>query len=208
MSDQLTAKPLSAWNLLREGNERLAHPGAADHQRHTAGKPIAAVFRCADAAQTSEVLFDQSLGPVLNVSTIGHVIDAGVLATMEYAVGTLEVPLIVVLGHQDCPAMRMALQAWNEAIMPEGAIRRVAEQAMSSIVRRGCAADSVESVTVAHIVDTGLALLEHSPVISRRVDSGSCGIVCVTTDSADGRLRTHAKIGALGEIRETLLECV
>jgi len=207
MSDQLTAKPLSAWNLLREGNERLTLPGVAHQDRHCAGKPVAAVFRCADAAQTSEAIFDQSLGSVLNVSTLGHVIDAGVLATMEYAAGTLEVPLIVVLGHQECPAMQMTLQAWNEAIMPEGALRAVAEQAMSSIVRRGCTGESVDSVTIARIVDAGLSLLEHSPVISRRVDAGSCGIVCVTMDM-DGRLRTHATIGALGEIRETLLECV
>jgi len=157
--------------------------------------------------QTSEAVFDQSLGSVLNVSTLGHVIDAGVLATMEYAVGTLEVPLIVVLGHQGCPAMQLALQAWNEAIMPEGALRAVAEQTMSSIVRRGCAAESLDSVTVAHIVDAGLSLLEHSPVISRRVDAGSCGIVCVTME-LDGRLRTHATIGALGDSHEALLECV
>jgi len=207
MSDQRTAEPLSTWNRLREGNERRTHTGVAHRERHSAGKPIAAVFHCADAAQTSEVLFDQSLGSVLNVSTLGHVIDAGVLATMEYAVGTLEVPLIVVLGHQQCPAMQMALQAWNEAIMPEGALRAVAEQTMSSIVRRGCTAESVDSVTVAHIVDTGLALLEHSPVISRRVDAGSCGIVCVTMD-VDGNLRTHATIGALGDSHEALLECV
>lgn len=207
MSDQLTAKPLNTWNRLREGNERLANPGGSPRQAHSTGHPIAAVFRCADAAQTSEVIFDQSLGSVLNVSTLGHVIDAGVLATMEYAVGTLEVPLIVVLGHQGCSAMQIALQAWNEAIMPEGALRAVAEQTMSSIVRRGCTAESVDSVTVAHIVDTGLALLEHSPVISRRVDAGSCGIVCVTMD-LDGRLRTHATIGALGQSHEALLECV
>lgn len=207
MSDQRTAEPLSTWNRLREGNQRLAHPGVAHRERHSAGKPIAAVFHCADAAQTSEMIFDQSSGSVLNVSTLGHVIDAGVLATMEYAAGTLEVPLIVVLGHQGCSAMQMALQAWNEAIMPEGALRAVAEQTMSSIVRRGCTAESADSVAVAHIVDTGLALLEHSPVISRRVDAGTCGIVCVTMDS-DGRLRTHATIGALGDSHETLLECV
>jgi carbonic anhydrase len=207
MSDQRTTEPLSTWNRLREGNERLTHPGVAHRERHSAGKPVAAVFHCADAAQTSDVIFDQSLGSVLNVSTLGHVIDAGVLATMEYAVGTLEVPLIVVLGHQQCSAMQMALRAWNEAIMPEGALRAVAEQTMSSIVRRGCTAESVDSVSVAHIVDTGLALLEHSPVISRRVDAGSCGIVCVTMD-VDGRLRTHATIGALGESQEALLECV
>ena len=207
MSNQRTAEPLSTWNRLREGNERLTHPGVTHQERQSAGKPIAAVFRCADAAQTSEAIFDQSLGSVLNVSTFGHVIDAGVLATMEYAVGTLEVPLIVVLGHQECSAMQMALQAWNEAVMPEGALRAVAEQTMSSIVRRGCAAESVDSVSVAHIVDTGLALLEHSPVISRRVDAGSCGIVCVTID-LDGQLRTHATIGALGQSHEALLECV
>jgi carbonic anhydrase len=145
---------------------------------------------------------------LIDISTWGHVVDSGVIATLEYAVETREVPLIVVLGHHDCHAMRTAMRAWTDAIMPEGATRTVVEHAIGSIVRRGAAADSLEAVTSAHIVETGLALLERSPVIARRVDAGKCAIVCATTNPADGSIVAHGTIGAVGEVDGALLECV
>ena len=130
------------------------------------------------------------------------------LATLEYAVDTLGVPLIVVLGHQGCHAMQTALRSWKDATLPDGATRTMIEQTFGSIVRRGCGADSVEDVTAAHITDTGLALVERSPVIARRVDARRCGIVCATTGLADGRIRTYATVGAVGDSSDPLLECV
>lgn len=200
--------PLTAWQRLRAGNEQFFVPVRSHRGRFESDGPVAAVLRCADAGVASEMVLGQSWGSLMDVSTWGHVIDAGVLATMEYAVGTLEVPLIVVLGHDDCAAVRTAMRAWNEAAMPDGAMRTVVEQAMSSIVRRGSAADSIDAVTSAHMVETGLALLERSPVIARRIDAGRCGIVCGATDSQTGRIRVYATVGSVGETEDALLECV
>lgn len=202
-STSTTSAPLIAWQRLRAGNER---PFQA--VRGPAERPLAAIFRCADTSLASEAIFGQSYESLVDVSNWGHVVDNGALASLEYAVETLEVPLIVVLGHHNCQAMRMAMRAWTDAVIPEGASRTVVEHAIGSIVRRGAAADSVEDVTAAHIVETGLALLERSPVIARRVDAGHCAIVCVTTDSVDGRIVAHATVGAVGEVDGTLLECV
>ncbi|MBJ7341470.1 carbonic anhydrase [Mycolicibacterium sp.] len=171
-------------------------------------RPVAAVFRCADAAMPSEMVFGQSWGSLMDVSTWGHVIDTGVLGTMEYAVDTLEIPLIVVLGHHGCTAMSATMRAWHDAEMPDGAARAMVEHAMSSILRRGSAADSLQAITTAHVVETGLALLDRSPAIARRVDAGKCGIVCGATDQVDGRVHVYATIGAVGEAEGALLECV
>lgn len=199
--------PLISWQHLRAGNERSFVP-ARGHRGGLAGaRPAAAVFRCADAGLASELVFGQSWGSLIDVSTWGHVIDAGVLAALEFAVDTKEVPLIVVLGHHDCQAVRTAAQAWNDATMPDGATRATVEHVFGSIVHRGAGA-SVEDLTAAHLVDTGLALLERSPAIARRVDAGQCGIVCASTDPMDGRLRVHATVGGVGESDDALLECV
>lgn len=199
--------PMSAWQRLRAGNELFFRPLRPQRQNFHKGAPVAAVFRCADAEVASEVVFGQSWGSLLDLSTWGHVVDTGVLGTLEHAVEMFEVPLIVVLGHHNCSAMRAALRAWDTAEVPDGASRLAIEQALSSIVRRGSAADSVEAVSAAHIVSVGMSLLEKSPVISRRVDAGVCGIVCATTDH-DGRIQAYATVGALGEAGDTLLECV
>lgn len=202
------SNPLIAWQRVRAGNELFFAPLRGRRGGPVFSEPIAAVFRCADAPVGSEMMLGQAWGSLIDVSTWGHVIDSGVLATMEYAVDTLEVPLIVVLGHDECPAMLAALRAWNDAVIPDGATRTAVEQALSSIVRRGSGADSVAAITAAHIVDAGVALLERSPVIARRVDAGTCGIVCVSSDVDTGRLSTHATFGPVGEASDTLLECV
>lgn len=209
MSKLVNSDPLIAWQRLRAGNER---PGASGPVRGGAtavdGRPVAAVFRCADTTLSNEAVFGQRPGALIDVSNWGHVVDNGALASLEYAVDTLEAPLIVVLGHHDCQAMRTAMRAWTDAVIPEGASRTMVQHAIGSIVRRGAAADSIGAVTAAHMVESGLALLERSPVIARRVDSGHCAIVCATTDSIDGRICVHATVGAVGEVDGALLECV
>jgi carbonic anhydrase len=200
--------PLVSWQRLRSGNERFFMPVRAHKGGVIDEQPVAAVFRCADTGVASETVFGQGWGSLIDISTWGHVVDSGVIATLEYAVESREVPLIVVLGHHDCHAMRTAMRAWTDATMPEGATRTVVEHAIGSIVRRGAAADSLEAVTTAHIVETGLALLERSPAIARRVDAGRCAIVCATTNPVDGKIIAHGTVGAVGEVDGALLECV
>ena len=200
--------PLIAWQCLRAGNEHFSMPARENRIGRIDDRPTAAVFRCADAGMASEMVFSQSWGSLMDISTWGHVIDTGVIATLEYAVETLEVPLIVVLGHHDCHAIRTAMRAWSDGALPEGASRAVVEHAIGSIVRRGTHAGSIESVTSAHIVETGLALMERSPVIARRIEAGQCGIVCAIPRPEDGLLQAYATIGVVGEVDDSLLECV
>jgi len=179
-----------------------------DRRPFPTDRPVAAVFRCADAGISSEAVFGQSAGVLLDVSTWGHTVDTSVLASIEYAVDILQVPLVVVLGHDDCPAMRAALQAWEQAQLPDGAMRTAVEHALLSVVRRGVTADSVESVSSAHIVETGLALMQRSPALARRIDRRECGIVCATFTPANGEIRVRATLGAVEENNGALVECV
>ena len=78
--------PLIAWQRLRAGNEHFFVPVRGHRAAPPEDGPQAVVFRCADAALASEIVFGQSWGTLLDVSNWGHVIDSGVLATMEYAV--------------------------------------------------------------------------------------------------------------------------
>ena len=192
--------PRVAWQELRAGNQTP--------QMKPRDRPIAAVFRCSDALITNEEVFGQSSGSLIDVSTWGHTVDASVLASIEYALETLEVPLIVALGHDDCPAMRAALRAWESAELPSGAMRPAVAHALLSVVRRGTSAESVQSVAAAHIVETGITLMQRSPAISRRVDSRKCGIICATHGSDGRAVRVHATFGAVEESSGTLVELV
>ncbi len=78
------------------------------------------VFGCGDSRVAAELLFDQGLGDMFVVRTAGHVIDNAVLGSIEYAVSILDVPLIVVLGHDSCGAVKAAITALDEGRCPAG----------------------------------------------------------------------------------------
>ncbi|PST48323.1 carbonate dehydratase [Bifidobacterium callitrichos] len=99
------------------GNRRFAE-GKAEHPWQDAQtreslidrqNPDAAVLSCSDSRVPPEIVFDQGLGDLFTVRTAGQVIDDGVLASLEYAVSELGVSLLVVLGHQGCGAVHMAM---------------------------------------------------------------------------------------------------
>jgi hypothetical protein len=56
------------------------------------------------------MLFDQGLGDLFVLRVAGNIADPGVVGSVEYAVGHLHVPLVVVLGHESCGAVQAALE--------------------------------------------------------------------------------------------------
>ncbi len=92
------------------------------------------VFGCADSRVAAEIIFDQGLGDMFVVRTAGHVIDSAVLGSIEYAVTVLNVPLIVVLGHDSCGAVKATLAALDDGEVPGGYVRDVVERVTPSIL--------------------------------------------------------------------------
>lgn len=77
--------------------------------------PVAAVFTCVDSRVTAESVFDCNFGQLVVVRTAGHVPDRAAVGSLEFSVAELHVPVIVVLGHERCGAIKAALQAVAEA---------------------------------------------------------------------------------------------
>ncbi|GFM16685.1 MULTISPECIES: carbonic anhydrase [Mycobacteriaceae] len=195
------SNPQEIWNRLRAGADGLHAPNDTDM-----GRPVAAVLRCADATMSGPGIFGRPAGSLVDLSSWGLAVDTSVLAGVDFAVETAEVPLIVVLGHDDCAAIRAAVKAWNHAELPDGAMRAAVEGVLMSLVGRGASVESHAHVAAAHAVETGLSLLKRSPALTHRVDDGTCGIVCATYDGAV--LRVHATMGDVRDASAALVECV
>jgi carbonic anhydrase len=71
--------------------------------------PLAAVLGCADSRVPVELLFDSGFGDLFVVRNAGTMSTTAAIASLEYAVGHLNVPLILVLGHEACGAVSAAL---------------------------------------------------------------------------------------------------
>jgi carbonic anhydrase len=202
------SNPTSAWQSLQAGNQHFHSTLRKQHTAANGHSPAAVVFRSADSDVPSQVVFGQSWGSIIDISNWGHVIDTGVLATLEHAVGTLKTPLIVILGHTDSSAMQTALDAWNNANFPDGATRAVVEQAVSSLARKDAGINTADDLTAAHVAHVGVSLLHKSPLVAKAVDSGRCAIVCAVLNRADGRIEVCGTIGHVSDNETPLLRVV
>ncbi len=82
--------------------------------RAQAQYPIAAVLSCADSRVSPELAFDQGPGELFVVRLAGNFVNDDGLASLEYGVHFLGVPLVVILGHSDCGALAAAIKVLQE----------------------------------------------------------------------------------------------
>ncbi|MET0757394.1 MAG: carbonic anhydrase [Mycobacterium sp.] len=202
------SNPVSAWKALKEGNERFVrgqpeHPSQSiDHRASLAEeqKPIAVVFGCADSRVAAEIIFDQGLGDMFVVRTAGHVIDSAVLGSIEYAVAVLNVPLIVVLGHDSCGAVKATLAALDGGAVPGGYVRDIVERVTPSILLgRRDGLSRVDEFETRHVNETAAQLRSRSTAVADRVDAGTLAIAGVTYQLADGQVVLRDYLGDIGE---------
>lgn len=200
--------PVTAWKALKEGNERFV-AGRPEHPsqsvEHRAGltdgqKPSVVVFGCADSRVAAELIFDQGLGDMFVVRTAGQALDAAVLGSIEFAVAVLDVPLVVVLGHDSCGAVKAALSAIDDGAIPGGFVRDVVERVMPSILmgrREGLS--RVDEFEERHVHEVVAQLMSRSSTIAERVAAGTLAIAGVTYHLADGRAVLRDHVGDIGE---------
>jgi carbonic anhydrase len=209
MTAMPNSNPVSAWKALREGNDRFVsgtpqHPsqGVADRERLVDGqKPTAVLFGCSDSRVAAEIIFDQGLGDMFVVRTAGHVIDSAVLGSIEFAIGVLGVPLIVVLGHDSCGAVKATLSAIDDGSVPGGYVRDVVERVTPSIlVGRREGLSRIDEFETKHVNETVAQLNERSTLIRDAITAGTVAVVGATYHLSDGRTELRDHIGDIGEV--------
>lgn len=77
-------------------------------------EPYACVLTCSDSRVVPEIIFDCGIGELFVVRVAGMTTGANVIESIEYAVKKLEVPLLILLGHDDCGVMKYAKEQYPE----------------------------------------------------------------------------------------------
>jgi carbonic anhydrase len=208
MSAMSETNAVAAWTALNEGNERFVagrmehpHQGADRRSSLTGGQhPIAAVLSCSDSRVAPEIVFDQGLGDIFVVRNAGHVLDAAVLGSLEYAVAVLNVPLVVVLGHESCGAVQATAASVDGGAAPSGHIREVVELLAPSVLgARHAGMTRVDEFVAHHVKETVTQLRIRSSTVALGLTSGSLAVVGATYRLADGRVTVRAGTGGVGE---------
>lgn len=113
---QTPLSPDEALLYLQKGNERFVN-GKLQEKHYSEELPILAqgqhpfaiVLTCADSRVAPEAIFDQTLGKIFVIRVAGNVADPVVLGSVEYAAEHLHTPLLFILGHESCGAVKAAV---------------------------------------------------------------------------------------------------
>ena len=209
MKPMPASNPIAAWKSLKEGNQRFVsgevlHPsqGSEDRARlESAQHPSAILFGCADSRVAAEIIFDQGLGDMFVVRTAGHVVDSAVLGSIEYGVAVLNAPLIVVLGHDHCGAVKATVDALESGDVPGGYIRDVVERVTPSVLSaRRDGYQAVDEFEARHVEETGNLLMQRSRIVAEKVEAGELAIVGLTYQLSKGHAQLREVIGDIGEM--------
>ena len=109
---------VDAKKLLEAGNARFVENKALDDDISKSKlkdlaingqKPFAVIVSCSDSRVPPQNIFDQGLGDLFEIRNAGNVIDDITLGSIEYGVEHANAPLIVVLGHENCGAIKAAV---------------------------------------------------------------------------------------------------
>ncbi len=114
---------ISCWEKsllrLKEGNKKYLNSEKSegnisiDTRQSTClngQKPYATVISCSDSRVIPECIFSAGIGELFVIRTAGNVMDDVVVGSVEYAVSSLATPLVVVMGHTYCGAIRATIQ--------------------------------------------------------------------------------------------------
>ncbi|MFQ4147783.1 carbonic anhydrase [Arthrobacter sp. LAPM80] len=200
--------PAQAWTTLMDGNRRFVEASASHPNQDAARRsslvstqePFVMIFGCSDSRLAAEIIFDLGLGDAFVVRTAGHVIDNTALGSLEYGVEYLNVPLIVVLGHDNCGAVTATKGAVSTGNMPAGFIRDLVERITPSVLTslRRDAGSTVGDMVEEHVKQTAARLVENSPIIANAVARQKTAVVGLTYRLNDGRADLVYSNGSLG----------
>jgi carbonic anhydrase len=189
-----------ALRRLTEGNARFVagtslHPDQSLERRSAVSEgqsPFAVVLSCADSRVAPEQVFDQGLGDLFVVRSIGQVVDHAVRGTLQYGVSELAAPLVVVLGHSRCGAVKLAVEAVAKKSKPVGndidTIISALKPAVEEAEELGATEKNVLNASIGINVEYIVEQLKATPVLSAAAKLRKTKIVGATYDLASGEV--------------------
>lgn len=191
--------PHTALSMLQAGHRRFLSDGGGQPDRSAARRealtlgqhPFAVVVTCADSRVAPEHVFDVGLGDLFVVRVAGNVLNDDVLASVEYAAAHTGAPLVVVLGHSQCGAVKAAAEHGDDAPLSP-ALRALVERiepAIAEAKRTTKLPEALLDAAVrANVLRTCAQARRQSPLLQRMTQAGALMIVPAIYNLASGEI--------------------
>jgi len=188
--------PADALAALKSGNERFvskpelcsidlakSRSAVAEHQA-----PWATIVGCADSRVPPELIFGgQGVGELFIARDAGNLLNIGTLGTIEYGAAVLGSPLIVILAHTACGAVKAACDVVTKNATYPGVIGRMIEPTVpAALAVRDQPGDFVDNAAKESAKRTAAQAPTVSAIVAGLVSAGKVKVVAAIYDLDTG----------------------
>jgi carbonic anhydrase len=188
--------PDDALDRLMKGNARYVEGIARRHDfRHerealSGGQnPFAGVLGCADSRIAPEYAFDTGRGDLFVCRVAGNFLNETILASFEYAVSVLGVPLILVLGHQSCGAVDAALKSVKSGETLPGHLQSLVTALAPAVeATRDRPGDGLDNAIRQNVILTVAAVKNATPILGEAAAAAKLRVAGGVYELATGKV--------------------
>lgn len=180
---QAALEKLKAGNRRFAADQRLDHP-LAEHRAETvdAQQPFAIILGCSDSRVPAELIFDQGLGHLFVIRVAGNIVTPSQIGSVEFAAAQFGTPLVVVLGHSNCGAVKATIaELKQEASSRSPNLRAIVDRvrpAVEPLLAENADDEGLLERAVRANVLTAVQQLRHgSEIIETLINEGSLSVV-------------------------------
>jgi carbonic anhydrase len=193
-----TVTPDQALAHLKSGNEKyvkvpqLCADDLAKSRTDLANSqaPWATIVSCADSRVPPEMVFGGlGLGELFIARNAGNMVDTATMGTIEYGAVVLGVPLIVILGHERCGAVRAACEVVTDKAVFPGSIGPMVEAIVpAALAVKDRPGDFVENTVRESARRTAVQVATKSEIVAGLIKAGKVKVVAARYDLDDGKV--------------------
>src|SRR6202165_1296864 len=193
---QNVGAPDASLELLTKGNKRYVegesrrHDFKREREALVGGQnPYAGILSCADSRIAPEYAFDSGRGDLFVCRVAGNFANADTIASMEYAVAILGVPLILVLGHDACGAVGATIKSLRDGVTLPGHLPSLFTSLAPAVkATSGSPGDPLNNAIRQNVIDNVAKLKSATPILSSAVEQRKLKIVGGIYRLRDGRV--------------------
>lgn len=188
--------PAASLERLLQGNRRyiegVSRRHDFKHEREALSKgqnPYAGILSCADSRIAPEYAFDSGRGDLFVCRVAGNFASDESIASMEYAVAILGVPLILVLGHESCGAVDAAIKSIKDNSTLPGhmpSLVTAIAPAVKAVLPQG--GDVLNKAIRQNVLDNVAKLSSATPILSAAVEQKKLRVVGGVYRLKDGKV--------------------
>jgi carbonic anhydrase len=184
-------KRIMAGNVRYAANTARNKDFSAGRAARAAGQyPIAAILSCADSRLSPELAFDQGPGELFVVRLAGNFVNDDGLASIEYGLKFLGIPLVMVLGHSNCGAVNAAIKVVKDGAELPGhlpdLVNSIRPAVEAAIAKKP--ADLLGEATAENVRHNVRRLAAAEPIVNGLIKDQKIKIVGGVYDIASGKV--------------------